>query len=283
MHKLYCLYWVPGSAGDMLQQLITGQSNIKGAMNTLGLDDNGRAIPKLDPEFAKEFESIPNQWYFREWTVDDVIKLDSMTNDSPILIGTHRLDQLQFIKNNSKNCVTIGITYSEYMFPAVIKNWCLKIAADSDAIKEIYTKSNPALFKKIKENNALGEYILREQLTFGTNIPKSVSYQFDITVSLEKLYIQDLSDLQEFDIDLEFYKSWVKRQDMLYKVKFSDNTDIKGVLGYNPLASTETSEIALSSYDNVLLLMYCKQHNFKYIRCNSLTDLTIFFETVRKR
>lgn len=268
MSKLV-LYWVPGSGGDIIQGIMS-QTGLKSLAHSFEINQQG----KVDFEINQSFKSLfpfDGYWYFKDWNHYDIQKLEKL-ND--VLIGTHRLDQLEFLKSNC-SVTTIGITYTKSLFPAVLKNCCKKIASHNHEMREIYHINNPNLFDMFQRNNRLGEFILNQQLKFGSDIPMSVEPVFDINLSLEDIYNKDLSIISKWlsDDSYSMFDQWYNVQDALYKFKFNATSKYVEALGYNFRATTKIiNDVPLSLYDKLLLKHYFKNKNLPKVNLNTIFE-----------
>jgi hypothetical protein len=284
MNKIVCLYWVPGSGGDMIQHVLSKSGNFSN-MASGGIDANGRAPNKTDSRLLDLFPSAGIGWYNRVWTVQDIQQLIQLSDSSskPWIIGTHRREQVESIKQHAPT-TTIGITYFSSLYPAVIKNWCKKAASTSVENQQQYSKTHPVASRKFKEKGLYPEFMLTEILNHIDNVPKTVPPEFDINISLGDLYNGDLDSIEQFiNVDSKLvFDQWLDLQDPLYKFCFDHSEAYVDIIGYNTLSTVEsTSPIVLSSLDQILISHYCKRHNL--IRPKTLKtqiDLLNFIDTV---
>jgi hypothetical protein len=259
MFNIIILYWEPGSGGDFIQSLLLSDNQYRGVVTNFNFTDSGRISPTLDLSFKELFES--NLWYFKEWshedccTLADIIKAENITQ---FVIPTHRVDQISVLQKYFSNSVSVGITYPENMFPIVLKNWCKKVAQTDSYLGKIY---NQPVHQYLKNNNVFGEFVLKEQLRFGTRLRTSVEDVFDVAISLEKLYLADLSDIHLLISDqstvYDNVHRWLSAQGEIQQYCFTVHTNLKDAIGYNSKAVIAgKSNIKLDSFDNILIKEY---------------------------
>jgi hypothetical protein len=287
MTKTFLLHWVPGSGGDMIRAVLV-QSGMFSNSESGTIDYNGRSVRTLDSTLEKLFPSVGAGWHNLDWTKQDLGKLEDLVQSSqrPWIIGTHKFEQLKFLKDTLKTpVVTIGINYGPTMYPAVIKNWCKKAATESYENDQIYSKSHPVLMPKLKEQGLWPEFMLKEILNHIDNIPKSMNFDFDVAVQLEQLYNGNLDCLKAFvnKNSLSVFDAWINKQDDLYKFYFPASNTYKQILGYNSLAINKiNSLIQLSSLDQILIQHFCKKHNLnKPSSIQTHQDLLNFLQEVQ--
>jgi hypothetical protein len=284
MNKFIVLYWSPGSGGDLVQQLLLSHpKKFQGVVDSFRNSDTGRIVSSIKIEFENNFSHMCDHWYLREWTNADCRKILDITKSldcETFVIPTHRQDQVDFLMANLENCQSVGITYSINMFQCVLKNWCKKVKAIDDQ-RENSNKPEPQYFKN---KRVFGEYMLLYYLKFGTigaNIEKSVENKFDISISLENLYNNDLSDFQNL-VDIDFvtqnlYKSWLVKQNSLYKKRYSIVEELEQSLGFNSKSEkTDDLEISLDAFDNILIRHYFSK-SCPYF--DTLDQANIFFKS----
>ena len=260
MSKVYCLFWVPGSGGDIIQQVL-GHSGCFENQYTNIVRNDGRAMLTPDKRLVELFPKNNGGWYNRTWNSDDVTELKKLIVNSgrPWIIGTHKLEQVKFLKE-SMNITTIGITYDKGMYPAVIKNWCKKSSIDSVENQEIYAHSKTA--QKFKEKGLYAEFMLKEILNHINNIPKEVDNVFDINIRLGDMYNNNLFAISNWltKSGLLLFSKWGNLQDLLYRVSYKHPHSYIDILGYNQQATTVCDDpIKLSSLDQVLISHYYKK------------------------
>ena len=260
MSKVYCLCWVPGSGGDIIQQVL-GHSECFENHYTSTVRNDGRAILPPDKRLVDLFPKNNGGWYNRIWSGDDITKLKKLIVDSdrPWIIGTHKSEQVKFLKE-SLDITTIGITYDKGLYPAVIKNWSKKSSIDSIENQEIYKDSKTA--QKFKEKGLYAEFMLKEILNHIDNIPKEVDNVFDINIRLGDMYSNNLFAISNWltKSGLLLFAKWGNLQDLLYKVSYKHPQSYTDIVGYNQQATTVCNDpIKLSSLDKVLISHYCKK------------------------
>lgn len=260
MFNIVILYWEPGSGGDFIQSLLLSNNQYRGVVTNFNFTESGRISPTLDLAFKESFGS--NLWYFKKWSDEDCFKLSNIIeaeNITEFVIPTHRFDQIAVLKKYFSNSISVGITYPKNMFPIVLKNWCKKVAQTDPYLDKIY---NQPVHQYLKNNNVFGEFVLKEQLRFGTRLRKSVEDAFDVAISLEKLYISDTSDINLLISDQTTIPSnlhrWLSAQSPIQQYCFTAHPNLKEALGYNSKAVCPSeSTIQLDSFDNVLIKEYC--------------------------
>lgn len=260
MSKVYCLFWVPGSGGDIIQQVL-GCSECFENQYTQTIHNNGRAIINPDRRLVELFTNYAKGWYNRTWSDDDIVELKKLTVNSgrPWIIGTHKLEQVQYLKK-SLDITTIGITYDKGLYPAVIKNWCKKSSLDSVENQTIYKDSK--LAQKFKEKGLYAEFMLKEILNHIDNIPKEVDNVFDINIRLGDMYNSNLSAISNWltEPGLLLFAKWLNLQDLLYRVSYKHTQSYVNTIGYNQQATIVLDDpIKLSSLDQILISHYYKK------------------------
>lgn len=282
MTQVYILYWEPGSGGDLVQNLLLRLPNWSGVVDQFSLTDDGRTNPKFKKEFTDKFSYIPLNWYKRLWSDDDCKLLETIVSNEAtdyFIIPTHLPEQVEFLKLRLASSKTIGITYSSELFLSVLKNWCKKVAATDPEICKIY---NSNFHKALRDNGVFGEFVLSEQLKFGTTIRKFVDNNFDTTVSLEDLYAGDLHSLKDFlnadNSILNYYNKWLKKQNPLHCYTYNIHPKLKQALGNNTKATQPGNQnLELDIYDNILIKHYLTTQTPKF---KTLQEANIFFTSL---
>lgn len=259
MGNISILYWEPGSGGDFVHNLLLTQSNeYYGVIDKFDIDDHGRVMPKISSFFKEKFDHISNEWYLRLWTVDDIKALSALTKCNPeriFVLPTHCFEQVSFLKSQIPSAKTIGITYPSNMFLLVLKNWCKKVAPTDKKLAEIY---NQPLHQYLRSKNVFGEYVLSEQLKFGSRIRTTVDDSFDTAICLEKLYAGDLSSLktlfQNSDHLDHMFDVWIQKQNVIHQYHNQLPDSLKLSLGYNSVATQQINlDVDLDVFDNILI------------------------------
>jgi hypothetical protein len=280
--NIVVFYWGPGSGGDFINSLlIERQSEYQSVVENITLTAQGRVTSILSPFFVDNFTGNPEQWYWRNWTTADCDTLIKFVNELEckwFVIPTHRLDQVDFLKSQIKNCRSIGITYPNNMFPLVLKNWCKKVAAVDADIQKIY---NQPLHQYLRDHNKFGEFVLKEQLAHGTSLSSSVEYRFDIEILLEDIYNLDLSVVKALlhdhsHVDKRF-SDWIQRQSKLYSHCYTIPKQLKQSLGYNSKSKNHGDlSVSLDTFDNMLIKHHCATKNIP--KFNTLQQAANFFK-----
>jgi len=265
MNKIILFYWVPGSCGDIVKNLLNFEKN------SFEISQSGRSLPATDTDLITLFPwDTKLGWYNRQWSQSECQQLVEYQQKEKrrIIIGTHSQEQLLFLKNNLGNqAFTMGITYSENLYPSVIKNWCKKCAANDYGVDQVYSNSHPVLSKKFKNAGIYDQFILQEILRNTNNTPLEIENKFEHNISLGKIFNRDLSDLSEL-VDIQKiqtqFDQWFNLQDPLYRYKFPVNDLYVDAVGYNFDAQQEIdSTIKLTALDHVLIRHYCKVNNIR--------------------
>ena len=286
MAKVIIFYWEPGSCGDFVNSiLLSNSTEYQGVTEKFVHTDQGRLLPKVSKFFVEHFEHEPHHWYWRTWSVDDceiLLEFIDTLDCKFFVVPTHRTDQIKFLQLQFPNSITMGITYPKNMFPLVLKNWCKKVAPTSVAIQEIY---NQPLHNYLKTKNSFGEFVLSEQLKFGTDIRSCVEEVFDISISLEDLYNNDLSILESLFQDYRHieqqYSDWIQNQNHLHCYQYDVPTILQTALGHNSKSTRKGNlNYKLDMFDNILITHYCKTYTSltQIPRFNTLQQASTFFK-----
>jgi len=262
MTKFVVLYWEPGSCGDFVQQCLLYNKQYHGIIDNFVKDSVGRIRPgNINQYFKDNFKVENNLWYEIDWNSNNVEKLFRYVQDQNIkefVIPTHKYMQVVNLKHQIPEILSVGMVYPENMFPLVIKNWCKKVTANDQVLQQIY---NEPLHKTLIQNKVFGEYILSEQLKFGSNIPFSVFEQFDVNISLESLFNKDIQPIKSLLVNSEhvdsLFNGWFTHQSEFYKYQQTLPPELAQSLGYNRLATETTDrDIDLDIFDNILINHY---------------------------
>ena len=288
MKNIVCLYWAPGSCGDLIQHLLMSTNQFRGLAKEYVLDQTGRTKPIIDEYIKELFPSADGNWFDRNWYTKDLDNLKKISNEKSFIIGTHRQSQLDFLKENLGNDITtIGITYSKSMFPLIIKNFCKKVAPTDKIIKGLLsTQENSKLIDYMSKHNLFGEYFLDQKIKFFDFTIPIAEYNdntYDITIELEDIYNNNLHQLSDVLTDNSFniFNSWYQRQDNLYKFKFQHNQQYIECIGYNSKATVESNEeLSFSAMDSILIKHYFLKHNINHPIPKSNIELVKIFENL---
>lgn len=285
MPNLYCMYWAPGSGGDTLQHLLSMNPSIQTGAS-YELNAQGRTQRYMVPEFESQFPGDDQRWLWRNWTTDECEMLLEQSRSQLIVIGTHDYNQVKFLKQTLKlDIETVGVVYDKTLWPFVLKNYCVK-TQDSDPVScYFYQQQNAPLYAKLKENNAFGAWVLKNQLLIHHEVPVEIDHEFDHRVALSRLLI---NDLQWFDQHVNEqgrrqFELWLSLQNPLYRVKLDYDPDFLACLGGNVEAiEPDLRPIALDAYDMVFVSHYVKAQNLP--RCTAKThwELRDFFRAHRR-
>jgi hypothetical protein len=266
MKKFFILYWEPGSCGDFIHNaLLSSNLEYQGIVKHFEHTDQGRIYPVILDFFKENLEHTSHQWYFRTWSVSDCQLLSNFiadTDNRTFVIPTHRIDQVDFLKANLSNSMSIGVTYPVNMFPLVLKNWCRKTAESDVLLDKIY---NQPLHQLLRHKNKFSEFVFSEQLKFGSKIKSSVEGQFDIAISLEDLYNKNLAVINSLFQDVthvdSLFNIWIKDQSIMHRYHYNMPKLLQNAIGYNS-KSTAIGDLSvdLDLFDNIAIKHYSKNH-----------------------
>lgn len=282
MNKVAILYWEPGSCGDFVYSLLLANpSEYQCITKFSSVDNQGRINPTISVFFKDNFEHSPGQWYLRTWTNRDIELLIKfvVSNQTCTVVPTHRVDQARFLQSQIPGSVIFGITYPPNMFPLVLKNWCKKVAPYDKAVQKIY---NQPIHQYFRNKNIFGEFVLSEQLQFGSDIKTSVDANFDINISLEEIYSKNLSTLNALfhnhDHVKDLFDCWLIRQSNIHQHQYKLPEILQQALGYNSTAShTDNLNIKLDLFDNKLIHHQTQLHPKKHFK--TLQQAVDFFKS----
>jgi len=267
MPKILIFYWEPGSGGDFVNRLLLERPlEYQGIYNKFTLTDQGRFIPSIINFFTNNFNSEHQQWYNRTWTASDCVKVTDYVLQLQckwFVIPTHRLDQVAFLKTTLKNSYSMGITYPDNMFPIVLKNVCKKILAFDTTTQDIYNKP---IHKYLQDKKIFGEFLLSQQLTYGTKIKRCVEDTFDIALPLEELYNMELYAIKSIFENSEhvdgLFSDWFHNQSNLHSYHFDIPKALQQALGYNSRSKLYGDlSLHLDTFDNILIKHYFNKKN----------------------
>ena len=282
MPSLYCMFWVPGSCGDILQQVLSHNIDVCTG-GYYDLNSQGRAVRTTTHEFNMLFPSTPSQWLLRSWSVQDCDRLVNLAKSQTVVVGTHDYAQVRFLKEYLNSSIeTIGVVYDQNMWPVVLKNFCLKVANSDDLVNQVYQSCNTNLYKKFKKNKSVGAWVLQDQLLHNTKIPKTVDHLFDHVIYLDRLLSGDLQWVSQFRTpgSLLLFQQWLSIQNLFGRTKMPNNPDLIACLGQNREATVEHPlPIALDNYDKIFIKQHVKQHNLPACRASTHHELLDFFIT----
>lgn len=261
MTPLLVLYWVPGAHGDWLQSILLQDPKYLGVVSGFSTSRQGRIIPTMDQYFLQNFAHDASQWYWREWTAQDCALIRTrLRSDKILVLPTHDRQQVQVLRQEFCQCLTVGITYPDNFWPLILKNWCVKVGFDNATVKKIYDKP---LHQMLRQKGVFDEFLLGEQVKFGSAIPKSICCDFDICIDLERLYAGDSSDLHQLldwnDQIEAAYQLWLETLPILYRYHFAITDALAEALGSNKLSHTTGHlSAALDRFDQRLIKSFCK-------------------------
>lgn len=268
MPKILIFYWEPGTGGDFVNRLLLESPlEYQGIHNKFNLTDQGRFIPSIIDFFTSNFSSEYQQWYNRTWTASDCVKVSNYVLKLTckwFVIPTHRLDQVVFLKSQFTNSQSMGITYPDNMFPLVLKNVCKKVLAFDTTTQEFY---NQPIHKYLQDKKKFGEFVLLQQLKYGTRVKRYVEDTFDIALQLEDLYNSELHAIKSLfqnsvHVD-DLFSDWIHNQSNLHSYYYDIPTKLQQALGYNSRAQLHGDlSLSLDTFDNILIKHY---FNNKYI------------------
>jgi len=217
--KNICLYWAPGSFGDIINYLLINSEYIS-AYTTPYVDNNGRVCYSFNNKFNDLFNfSLEEQetFYLRTWSSEDLVKVSNLEN---YIIGTHRIDQAKFIKETLKNQIhLVGITYTPDHYNMLLKNCVDKVLVNDPNVEKHVSQNNKKLIKKFKEKNLYTAYLLKIFQRYGIKeIPNQVDDQFDQSIPIDLLingHLEHLTNLLSLNVtqtSQEFFTLWYQKQ-----------------------------------------------------------------------
>lgn len=217
--KNICLYWAPGSFGDIINYLLINSGYIS-ACDTPYVDNAGRVCYSFNDKFNDLFNFSTEEqetFYLRTWSSEDLIKVSNLKN---YIIGTHRIDQAKFIKETLKNQIQlVGITYTPDHYNMVLKNCVNKVLVIDATVEKHVSQNNEKLIKKFKEKNLYASYLLKVFQRYGMKeILTQVDDQFDQSIPIDLLINGDLEQLTNLlslnatQTSQEFFTLWYQKQ-----------------------------------------------------------------------
>jgi hypothetical protein len=270
--KNIVVVWNAGSGGDLLISALC--NHYASAQVQYQLDENGRMIPRWDPEFVKHFPAQPYKHFnSRDWR-NDLGKLESLS--APFLIGTSSEEQSSLLKNHfGSDLGVVAINYGKNLWPFVIKGFCNKVLDSKNyltrnSVGEKFlqvvakTPEEQQYYIRLGETKQLGlwyaKYLIDGTLT---SPPTQSLIQCDIEITVDQLLspthvIDALSRVNEhinFEAWMPIYHAWHQQQDPLY-THCIDHTGIQECLGWNPLATAPMPYYVLSKIDQLLIQSY---------------------------
>jgi hypothetical protein len=293
MIKFIGLFWYPGSAGDFVQSLLLSERQYLGFFQKFNTTSSGRVVAKKNIKiFIKKFFN-PTHLYDRIWKNNDIALLKKIANDNPtqtLIIPTHRIENINFLKKKLKNFHSIGIIYKKNMYPIVLKNFCKKIVSDNIWVNK--TKFNQKYDTKIdqyyKNKNMFGEFFFKEKLKYGFLMKNESTKQFDYAIDLEDIYIGNISSLKKFikmdRTKKEIINKWLSLQSKIHRFYFPLTKELKESLGFNSKAKKKYyNNVALDNFDNILIQNYIKiKKNINVLnnvpKFKNLKSASIFFK-----
>ena len=281
MNKVSILYWEPGSCGDFVYSLLSANScEYQSIANFASINGQGRITPTISTFFKDNFIHHPGQWYLRTWTSEDIVILNKFIDSKQTctVIPTHRLDQARFLQSHIAGSVLVGITYTTNMFLLVLKNWCKKVGPYDNELQKIY---NQPIHQYFRNKNIFGEFILSEQLKFGSTLAPSVNANFDVSIPLEDIYSKNLSTLNSLFLNHDHVKDmfdrWIAQQNSIHQYQYKIPEILQQALGHNLTASyTDILNIELDLFDNQLIQYHAQLDSKKYFK--TLQQAADFFK-----
>jgi len=216
--KNICLYWAPGSFGDIITYLLINSGYIS-AGNTPYVDNSGKVCYSFNHtnNFFNFYTEEQETFYFKTWSSADLIKVSNLKN---YIIGTHRIDQAKFIKKTLKNQIQlVGITYTPDHYNMLLKNCVNKVLVNDATVEKHVSQNNEKLIKKFKEKNLYASYLLKVFQRHGKkDTPTQVDDQFDQSIPIDLLINGDLEQLTNLlslnitQTSQEFFTLWYQKQ-----------------------------------------------------------------------
>jgi hypothetical protein len=183
------------------------ENQIQSVVQSTVQDDNGRVNPVLSDQWKEMFPPGPEGWYLRMWTMADAAKLKDIlpTLESPyFLLGTHDLPSVNILKQSlGDSMISLGITYGQNMHTLILKNWCKKVGPVNVRITEHYTETVHQYFK---DKGVFGAQVLKDRLKQGNFVVSSQADRFDLSISMESMYINNFNKILKPNQMLLFLK-----------------------------------------------------------------------------
>lgn len=261
MTKVMILHWVPGAGGDWLQSLLLSHDQYQGVISHWILSPEGRTVPVLHDYFEHGFAHDTGRWYWRQWTSSDCARIHHLLPPNKIFIlPTHDRSQVDFLRAQFPDALTVGMIYPENFWPVILKNWCMKVGFDDPDVMSTYDQP---LHRKLRAKGLFGIFLLGEQLKFGHSIPGHVACEFDVCIDLETLYAGQNGPLQrlvDWDDRCETcYQTWLTRQSQLHRYRYSVCDSLATALGTNKLARIAVDlDLPLDGFDQQLIRHFCR-------------------------
>ena len=236
----------------------------------------------MNQDFLTLFPAEPRKWLMRSWSNKDCDQLINLSKNNIVVIGTHRRDQVEFLKASlGTNIETVGVVYEPELWPFVLKNYCVKVQDSDPESCYQYQQQNEKLYRTLKKNNAFGAWVLQDQLLTRREIAIQVNATFDHNIFLNRLLLEDLQWIDQFknSQSVAQFNQWLDLQSMLYRIKLPDNRDFVNCLGRNRLAILPDREpIWLDEYDKMFVKHYVKTHDLPQCHARTHHELLEFFE-----
>jgi hypothetical protein len=285
------MFWIKGSCGDIIQQLLSANDQINTGFNFTNRPDGGVAR-KISKDWAEAFphnilhpENPDDKnwgWLERIWSQSDCDKLLNFAKTKTVVIGTHDINQLHFLKQQlGSNITTVGIVYDQYMEKFVQKNFFLKVINYDQVTKDNYKKQNAKLYAKAEQFNQIGALALKDELKLKSKDFQSVDYQFDHSIDLGLLLNGNLQWFGDYVLPnyKQTFDQWISNQNPLFTNKVAASLTYNQCLGYNKSASnTLKHDVVLDVYDKIFISHYTKINNLPPCKATTHAELIDFFE-----
>lgn len=225
-----CLYWSPGSYGDIIQCLIASTGYNSTAADPT-IDSNG----KINFSSEKDFNLYSNDktrimYTHQSWTQVELKALDKF---SPFIVCTHVIDQVNVIKDFFGNRITtIGITYNNKSdYEKILRSWIKKVGKFDTKLEVYFGKDEKHLIDKFKEKNLYEEYLFKKFTKYSFKYtPLQVENIFDINLPFDLIDNKNINSISKIlninfsDETKDFFNIWAKNQEKISTVDFTLNS-----------------------------------------------------------
>ena len=285
------MFWIKGSCGDIVQQLLSTNDQISTGFSFATRDD-GRVIRTISPDWQNYFPhnilhplNLADKnfgWLSRTWSKAECDTLLNLAQDKIVIVGTHQIEQVAFLQQQLGSSVsTVGIVYNDYMEKFVKKNFFFKVINYDQITKDSYKKRDQRLYELAEQSNHVGVLALKDELRTPVKNFQSVDYHFDHTIDLGQLLTGNLQWASELvpSSCKHIFEQWLDKQNPLFTHKITASLRYQQCLGYNKSATKSLEQdIFLDIYDKIFINHYTKANNLPACKATTHAELIEFFE-----